>query len=786
MINNPFQTLSFFRFTALAVLLFMLEIGASAQNPIGTWTAHLPQKNATCVAQSEASFIYVGTERGLFSYNKSTGEIRSFSTVNGLSELSISALSYFKNSATLLIAYESGNIDLMQGNQIINVSDIERSGIIGDKRILNVLPNVDPDTGDEWAYLSTSFGVVVLNITKKEVVDTYVLGEGGEQITAFQTALDSTHIYVASEIGLRRAERAQNNLSDFNNWETVAELPEGACKQVVNVKGIIWATVDETFFQQSDTDWTPQYGETGWCIKQATVYRNQLVFVEWSGEDCDQSSQRRITYLNSEGEYDQFEYYLLSRPMMAMFDNVWGTIWVADYFTGLIRLLDFETVYEPEGPASADNRVIELVGNDLWIASGKVTTAFNALFSRVGYFHYDVEGNDWTNYSFRNVDIIDENQMTDFIDVVKHPTQNKIYLASYSDGVLEYDLDTEEYTLYNASNSSLQEATGDAEGVIRASGLKFDQFGNLWVSNYLAPRPISVMTPEGEWHSFLPTVSLVDNGLRDMEIDDLGQRWVIHNRNGILVFNNGADFTTEADDRYVLLKTNYNIPDNEVLSIKKDLNGAMWIGTTQGAAAIYCPTIFFDNPCNAVKPRVTVEGIIGYLLETESILAIEVDGANRKWFGTENGLFVMNEDGTEQVNYFNVDNSPLPSNIVNSLKYNGVTGEMHIGTAAGLMTYQSDAITGTTAHADEISVYPNPVRSDYDGPIAMRGLARNARVKITDVAGNLVYEMDALGGQAIWDGRDYTGRKAAPGVYLIFSTNSDGSDSKSGKFALMR
>jgi hypothetical protein len=46
-------------------------------------------------------------------------------------------------------------------------------------------------------------------------------------------------------------------------------------------------------------------------------------------------------------------------------------------------------------------------------------------------------------------------------------------------------------------------------------------------------------------------------------------------------------------------------------------------------------------------------------------------------------------------------------------------------------------------------------------------------VKITDAAGNLVYEGKSLSGQAVWDGRDYTGKRAASGVYLIFATSSE-------------
>ena len=68
---------------------------------------------------------------------------------------------------------------------------------------------------------------------------------------------------------------------------------------------------------------------------------------------------------------------------------------------------------------------------------------------------------------------------------------------------------------------------------------------------------------------------------------------------------------------------------------------------------------------------------------------------------------------------------------------------------------------------------PIPVRPGYSGPIAIKGLVRDASVKITDINGKLVYETKALGGQATWDGRDYNGEKAATGVYLVFSANEN-------------
>jgi hypothetical protein len=158
------------------------------------------------------------------------------------------------------------------------------------------------------------------------------------------------------------------------------------------------------------------------------------------------------------------------------------------------------------------------------------------------------------------------------------------------------------------------------------------------------------------------------------------------------------------------------------------------------------------------------------------VKAIAIDGDNRKWFGTERaGVFLLSEDGTKQIEHFTEENSPLFSNNITSLAYNGKTGEIFIGTAKGLISYKSTATEGGETNT-EVYAYPNPVRPGYNGPIAIKGLVRDAIVKITDIYGNVVYETRAEGGQAIWNGANFDGRRANTGVYMVFISTDDGQD----------
>ncbi|GAI04403.1 unnamed protein product, partial [marine sediment metagenome] len=218
---------------------------------------------------------------------------------------------------------------------------------------------------------------------------------------------------------------------------------------------------------------------------------------------------------------------------------------------------------------------------------------------------------------------------------------------------------------------------------------------------------------------------------------------------------------------------------NNIFSVAEDLEGNIWVGTNEGPVIYYNPENvfsgqnFFAHRINI--PREDDSGLANYMLGTETITAIAVDGANRKWIGTENaGVFLLAPDGMKQIYSFNENNSPLLSNNITSIAIDHQSGEVFFGTDKGIISYRSTATQGSNEF-NKVFVFPNPVREDYDGPITVTGLVSDAEVKITDISGNIVYETRALGGQAIWDGRNFSGARVQTGVYLIFCTNEDGS-----------
>ena len=244
--------------------------------------------------------------------------------------------------------------------------------------------------------------------------------------------------------------------------------------------------------------------------------------------------------------------------------------------------------------------------------------------------------------------------------------------------------------------------------------------------------------------------------LAKLLIDKNDQKWIQLKNNGLIVF----------DERRQGIKTRKltnsensgNLASNRVYSFAEDLEGEIWIGTDNGVSVFYDSNTIFQGE-NATQVVVTLGDYNSYLLEGQQINDIEIDGANRKWFATNNsGVIVTSASGVEEIYHFTTENSPLFSNKVLDIEMNGVTGEVFFVTEKGIISMRSESTQGNTDFS-EVLVFPNPVKPDYSGPITIKGLITDAVVKITDVSGNLIYETIATGGQAVWDGKSFDGQK---------------------------
>ncbi|MBL4658158.1 MAG: T9SS type A sorting domain-containing protein [Flavobacteriales bacterium] len=751
-------TVFFSSLCAIAILFLTNPINAQ-QVPVGEWQIHLPYHNSLEVAEA-GSRIYCATGSAVFYYDKTDEALTRMSKVSGLSDVSVSSIAYQESGDVLVIAYSNANIDVLKAGVVYNVSDIKRKSILGDKSLnsITVVGNL--------AYIASGFGIVVLDLTKIEIKDTYYISVTKDPVN--QVVVQGDTLYAASDKGLYKAFLSGSNLSDFNSWSPVSGLDTAVYVSTTSLNGNLYVVQsnnpgdtilnDSVFVRGTNGAWSKFHGTLVADIHRIESSYNKIVLAYGGGVNVyDESGNLLSTYTKP------------INPRHAIFDAQ-GNIWIADFYAGLIQN-DRTWGNYPGGPASDRSFAMAFGEEDLWVAPGGRTGDWNTGNIADGIFTY--KDNNWSTLDFPSL-----NNIKDFIRIVVDPNnKDRVFAGSWGFGVVELNKGAL-VNVYNESNTdgALQSVVPGAP-FNRIGGLDFDTDGNLWVTSTEVEHMLCVRTVKGSWHSY----EFDDLGLftrvGHVLVDEQGYKWILIDKGGIVVFDDNGTLTNTGDDREERLinavgSGNVSL---DVVSIAEDLDGEIWVGTNEGIYVFYSPSLIFTNDdYDAQRILVEQDGYFQYLLETEAVSTIAIDGANRKWLGTESaGAFLMSEDGTTEVLHFTAENSPLLSNNILNIAINHKNGEVFFGTEKGIVSYKGTATEGAITHTN-VYAYPNPVREDYTGTIAIKGLVTDAAVKITDVSGTLIYETTAFGGQAVWDGKNFSGDKAQTGIYLVFATNDLG------------
>lgn len=738
-----------------------------AQVGIEKWRDHLPYSNGLHLAITDDE-IFCATTHAIFSYNPETYEINRYSKINGLSDVGISDMAWNEDQKTLLIAYENSNIDIIKHDQIINVGDIKNSQIIGNKTINNITMK------DHLAYLSCGFGVVVLDLAKIEVKETYMI-ESQNQIFVNDLDFFQNTLYAATTSGIFTATLTNPNLADFNAWSRLSTIDSTAeYNHIETFEGKIFVnkttgqTFEDSIFYYDGSSWT--------FFREPEDNLNALVardhFLSLTFDFAVDAYDNNLTKIN------HYSGYYAPAPKDAARDG--NNIWIADKNYGLIfGWTDFNfNIINPGGPVKADVASLDSKGGHVWGVGGGLDVSWKNTYTLPLIYHFFEEK--WNSYYLPVNPELDGHY--DPVAVAVNPQDPTMaVVGTWSNDLFFIKGDT--ITVIDASNSTLNNPLGN-----RLAGITYDQEGNLWVMNSFSTNQVNLFK-ENKWYSFpLPGVQ---NEIGQTIRSAAGHLWIVLPRGkGLAAYNPGEDLTSPADDKTIVLNTSYKqggLPSNEVQSVAEDLDGEIWVGTAKGIAVFYSPsTVFTSDIQDAQQIKLEQDNTIQLLLESEIVTAIAVDGANRKWLGTQNGgLFLMSPDGTKQVYHFTTENSPLISNYIKSLAIDHKSGEVFIGTDKGIVSFRSTA-TGAEENFTDVYAFPNPVRPEYTGPVAVKGLVRDAEVKITDVSGNLVYSGKALGGQIVWNGKRLDGSEVAAGVYLVFATNSDGTKTYQTKIMVIR
>lgn len=756
------------------VFLFLTFSVSSQKIGIGEWRDHLSYNQSMSVAAVESE-IYVASPYGLFIYNQDDGIMDRLSKINGLSDVGFNKIVYYTSQKSLFILYNNANIDIIKNGVIYNFPDIKTFNSIGDKALNNTYFD------NEFAYICSNMGIIVLNIEKLEVTDTYKIGENGQIVNVFDLTSDDSCFYAATQNGIYKAHKNNSFLSYYESWEKLNTVPyKDASYKFIELFNdtlvYVLAASKDTVYQQSLSGTTPSMMYYGTCY-DLNKTENRLTLLQYAGFLVyEHHLTNPVSVTTCQGSDIQ--------PKQVVCSN--DIYWIADEYLGLLKaenLSDLQKIGKPNGPYSYNIFDMTAHKNQVWVASGYyINDSWFYGRQKDGAFSFD--GVSWRTFNAQEGNVPEQSH--DFSVVAINPNNpSQSFAGTWGCGLYQFD-NNELTTVYDTKNSTLQPRSVAVEQGIFVSGIAFDSKNNMWVANSSCNNLLSCRYTDGTWKAFNLIITTKED-IRHMIIDPYDQKWILTRTRDLLIFKESPDGNHLC--RRISVKNSEGNTVN-VLSFACDNKGVMWIGTNDGIVLIDDPEDVLKKSGNAFSainfeyPKIEWGGYTRLLLSGESITGIIVNGNNDKWISTEySGLYKVSEYGTEQLEHFTADDSPLFSdNIIDICQSDN--GELFIGTSYGIISYR-DISTEGKENNSEVYVFPNPVKPEYNGYIAITNIADKSYIKITDIGGTLVYNCQANGGQAVWDGKNLKGQRVKTGVYLVFIANEDGTQKEITKIMFL-
>lgn len=736
----------------LYFILFLLSTRVEAQEiPLGTWRSHFNYSDSRLLVNYSGK-VYVAANNGLFYLDLQDNSVNKLTKNDGLGDVGITAMAVTPDGSKLILGYSSGHIDILEDNNLSSINTIKNASAYLEKQINDIIFN------DDLAYLSTDFGLVALDYTQGEVIESYGnIGEDGSNLEVYGAAVFKDSIFLTTSNGLMSTLLSpSNNLLDFNNWkghENIGQFPEGEVSVIASYNGKLFVGLENNGLYQYDglswenLDLPSLTGFQRLKVERSTLYI--IVKGQGSNQVFSLNAQNELALLTTENA-------LIASDLVEMDD---GAIWVADQERGLVADINGrgESAY-PDGPQSDNIDVLLYFDEKILGIERSIDRDFNVQDVNP-YLSFFTSGR-WTNYTKKNFD--DLNGISGFTDATFSSNTNEVFLGTFGEGIFNF----------NARDEFAIKAVKEGQSPFlsnQITALSANEDGSLWASEYGSPDNAYSFV-ENVWRRFPLNA---DHHVLDLLAIPFQNVW-LRLSTGLLVLDPETGATT------TLTAANQNLINSTVTAMAYDDNGFLWYGTASGVAYITNPGDVLEEQPNNIVPVYQNDD----LLKNQRIDAIAVDPANRKWMATEEGLWLFTEDGDSLIHHFTAENSPLASNRIRQIEINPVSGEVYIATAKGLVSYRSNASVAKSSH-DQVKIFPNPVRPGYSGVVGITGVVSGANVKITDLTGNLVREINAEGGTATWDGKTLSGDRVKTGIYLVFSSSRDGKETFIGKLAFL-
>ncbi len=748
-------------------LTLMLSGVAFGQIGMNQWRIHFSAYKGVGTAAAGED-VFMACTNGIVNYDIGDQSINFITITNGLSDLGISCIA--SDDTSVYVGYLNGNIDIIEGNSITNIPWIKLADLQGSKSVNNFY------FSEDYVYISSSAGLVVFDPEKSEIKDTY--HPYTNPIIYDATILQDT-LFVGTAEGIYYAHRDAPFLNDQSQWNKLTSLPAVVVDaDITELEAfgdkLVFAYDGVNYFEDSiytiEAGTLSSFAGNPVNIEQITTATGQLILVHSSSVQFLDNAFAETNLI--------YQYPGLDPPNprgVTWWDN---QLWIADSKSGFIRAsnaYDGVSLFS-KSPYTDGSYRIDIQYGKVLVAGGGVTHNLLNNYFRNGVYVFQNEA--WTNFNYENSVELDYDKDWDHVAVAVNPSDTSQFaFAGFNDGGIKVVSDGVNITqTWDTTNSPLELAAGSKMAI---TDLRYDDDDNLWVLNQ-GNEPLKCFAADGSQYSFAMGSAAKGKYPFRLMIDSDGLKWGAFTNAGLSVLDDGGTLDDPSDDQLQTLSavTGYgNLPSATVKAIAEDIDGEIWIGTEEGLVVLYSTADLFtgdygDYDASAIL--VEVDGEVEKLLGTTYISSIAVDGGNRKWIGTSSsGVFCLSPDGLEEIYRFTTDNSPLLSDNILDIRIDHASGEVYFATDKGLVSFRADGTIGDNDF-EQVTVFPNPVRPEFGGPITIQGLGYQSDVKITDVSGNIVYKTLSNGGTAIWDGKTLQGDRVASGVYLVWSGVDEG------------
>jgi hypothetical protein len=764
-------------------LLFLYSITSNAQLGINEWEMLVPSKKAIDLCQG-GNRIMVALENAVFEYDIINHEKTIWSKTNHLSDIFLNCVHYDSLYNSFWIGYSNGNIDRIKGETVNNLPDLKISSITGDKKVIKFI------SYKKTIFALTSFGILAIDSKKFEIKDTYQPNLGNSKIVD-ATILNDT-MFVLTNNQLFFAPLNSTNLSDSKTWLTDTRIKN---KLGASTYTSITHYQNQLFFTQN----TSNFGNDSLFQISNNQVITVLSFTNLGSKEIvkTKTENNKLSVITYDGIYflDQnleisaivFQYDQKNQMYPTNYVFVNQELWVSDIQNALVHWINNyrSEFFKVIGPPKSSFFTMDWKNGKLAIAGGTLQKAVYA-YNNAGV--YTFENDVWKLYDKSTITKLNNKLIWDFSCVSINPNNTKQFAFGTRSKIpltiIDESMDTIE--IYDVDNSILQK-TSMGDGWSCVADLKYDNEGNLWVLNSLTTQPLKVFTKDKQWFGFETGSSSKNTFAQKLIIDYQNNKWFTIPGTGVIGFSDNNTIDNPSDDKYRLINdglTSGALASREITAIAIDFDNQLWIGTDNGFAIVYNASSIIENESyafTAQRIKLQYEGNVEYLLGNTTITDIVVDGGNRKWLATANaGLFLLSSDGSEIIKSFTTSNSPLISNSISDLQYNSSNGELYIITNLGFITMRTDA-TYEDPNYESVNIFPNPYKLEHSNGIAIQGIKYDSDIKITDVAGNVVYKTTSNGGTATWNAKTVNGERVASGIYFIWTAPNDGSGRKVGK-----